>query len=130
MLEDLLHCGNTKRSSIGGPPFTALCTLVEHDPEMIGARSCLNSDLGNIHIEQAQHIGRQMDKAIIAISSLGPCSILIVSASSYLSSQYSDNISRAFPNRGNMRKCSLNMVTPIGFLHSLPFHSPGFSVRH
>src|SRR6266702_2629790 len=78
MLEDLLHCGNTKRSSIGCPPFTALCLFFEHDPEVVGARICINPDLGNIHIEQTQHIGRQMDKAIIAISSLGPCPILIV----------------------------------------------------
>src|SRR5712692_8503028 len=80
MLEDLLYCGYVKRSPVGGPPFAALCALVEHNPEMIGAGGCLNPDLRNVHIEQAQHIGRQMDKAIIAISSLGPCSILIVRA--------------------------------------------------
>src|SRR6266700_1908861 len=54
--------------------------LVEHNPKMGGRRVCLNPDLSNIHIKQAQHIGRQMDETVIAISSLGPCPILIVGA--------------------------------------------------
>src|SRR5260370_39708967 len=47
---------------------------------MVGTRGCLDPHFGEVDIKQAQNIGWQMDKAIIAVAGLGSCSILIVRA--------------------------------------------------
>lgn len=80
VLKHLLDRSNAQRCPESRCAITRLRLFSQHNPQMIRARIRLNPHLGNIHIKQAQDIRRHMHKAVVAISSLGSRSVLIVRA--------------------------------------------------